>query len=817
MQKKIFMFLALILFLVNVNAIDYETTVQISTIDNKIYFDSYTNGFYHWVTLDWTYTGPTAGDTSWMECDFERPDKNYGIFFDTGSAIATNSEIGSDNTSVSIITDPITGIIDDFGPITSQPLCDDYGSYAECTARTTYFVKMSNEGFIIDTNISIPMNIRGKCGVTDADFDEEEYEPNQTVVGNSHQAGVGATVKRKEKINDSKILFSFYPSDPPNNPPPASLYPIDLYYDYNFTVNHSYSYLGNQDPVVPDVNITTRWGKLAGFGSPESFDAVLEVEATDLKGKDIVGIDWIYPADCTLTPTSTIGMDTPDLESTADFDCQNPGIKLLVVYVTNEDGFVRFEPFLSYFSSNNQEIEFDYSFDEQLGLPNVTEFIDYNEITQHVNYRLSKLYSKTQTIVKDVGNGFAEDNDFYEMTNTDSTPFVTVIDPICAQLGNQGKNIYEGEDFKIINHYLYSICEPGNHEIKINATGIYTNGNNYNFSEDFNFVVLDININVLNLKVNDGTGLYYLGNYSSVYGMIFGEDGIVDLNIIIDNYSPTYTGINDTDLGWLAGSFWLGSSGDSCPSETTTITEVDPTTWKIDSHLECETNGWFVPIIEFTDLPEYFPRTRYMLWVTEPIDKFKMDSITIENLGDNEWNPDTNEICNPKTGSCANVYSHNSSNLTGIVVLPEDIVKIHKGDLLRFHSTVTNVYFDGLNANLILVITDSKGNVAATIAEERFGPYGGAGYHIGPSTKYLFNILFFDTDFLKENELYTATATVYWYPNRGFNELDAKPVNNTKIIHFYVLGPGLATTLPETNFVSVILALFFVVLILRKK
>ena len=108
-MKKQILLLIIIFFLANVNA--YETNVQISTIDETVPVtgSGAGDGFYHWITLDWEYTGPT-GENDWRTCDFESVDKNYGIFLDlSGTGF------------------PTVALIEDFGPTTSTPECNPQG------------------------------------------------------------------------------------------------------------------------------------------------------------------------------------------------------------------------------------------------------------------------------------------------------------------------------------------------------------------------------------------------------------------------------------------------------------------------------------------------------------------------------------------------------------------------------------------------------------------------------------------------------------------------------------------------------------------
>jgi hypothetical protein len=721
MKKKIF-FLALILLAFSVNAYDSETNVEIKTINEVIPV----NEFYHWIILDWTYTGP-VGDTSWQECDFESPDKNYGIFLD-----------------VDYSSNP--RLIEEFGPETVKLKCNLVGGEYECTARTTYFFKLSHS----DGSYSIPVNIRGKCGVVDEEL----------------------------------------------------AYPIDMNYDYNFSVNSSY------ESIVPDINYITKWGK-SGTGSQK--DAELKVVVHDPQNKNITEIEWTaIPAGCSKGSEIDSGIDSPDANSEITLSCDKKGIKVVVVSAENEDGYKGFKGFLTYFSDNDNEVEFSHiNNDVLIGLPNVTKSnMNTWNLQQDYNYKLSSIQTKTLTVLKDTGNGLPSETD-YGITLEDSTPFVSVLNPECPGIAKQQSDVYAGEDFNLVYHSYLLGCEPGNHKVTFNSTGVYSNGTPFNLSDDFNFVAADINFNILNLvKTSE--------ELAPLYGIVYGENGSIDLNVIIDNYSPEFIEIKDVNLVYvpfLSTPRYYNENYAECTFEETEIVNENPE-WKINSYLECPRFHEFYPVVYLNGFPEFKFPGPLIFWVLESTDKFKMDSLSIENLHDFTWNPDTNLLCDPKTEDCEEIGAEGEGE-TGLISLPQDTLKITKGDLLRFHAIVTNVYSQGLNGEVVIKITDSQGNEVAEISQLIGTRADDPG--IDSLTKKEFDVLFYDTDYLRESQLYTVTATVYWIPEYGFRETDKKPLNNTKIAYFYVLGESLTENLPETNLNAVIIILFFVVLILLKK
>ncbi|MFH1695740.1 MAG: hypothetical protein ABH850_04950, partial [Candidatus Micrarchaeota archaeon] len=426
--------------------------------------------------------------------------------------------------------------------------------------------------------------------------------------------------------------------------------------------------------------------------------------------------------------------------------------------------------------------------------------------------RLAQTYPKTWTIIKDTGNGLGEETN-YAISVENSSPFVSVLEPVCPYLESSyslenapkgldsqyGEFYYKGEDFKIIRHGSFPSCEPGIHQLKITSTGTSPTEGPYSLTQNLNFIALDIDVQVLGMKTNQEN--------SWMYGLAPGENRKIDLNITIDNYSPEYTTITDISF-YHKDAF---SSIFTCTSEETDIIEETSNNWKINSNLKCTGPHVFSPIVYFNNQKEFAHPANLVFWGLEPTDKFKMNSVTIENMHDQNWNPDTNEICNPKTGNCSPIMSEDVEDVvTILLILPGETTTINKGDLLRFHSTIMNFYSMELGAHVIIKITDPQGNEVAEIYQITGG--------VDSMKTQELNLLFYDTDFIKENTLYTVTSTVYWMPSYGFKELDIKPLNNTKITFFYVLGNNnLISNLPETNFISALIALAFVILILRKK
>jgi len=768
-MKKQILFLLIIFFLANANA--YETNVQISTIDETIPVTGTGNGFYHWVTLDWEYTGPTGG-YEWETCDFESVDKNYGIFLDL------SGEGFSDN-----------ALTEEFGPVTSTPICNNEGSITKCTARTTYFFKLETFNYSEDTNLTVPIKIRGKCGTDGTEPEPIPYIPTHHTTGYGKYGPlyIPNVTKEKEGIN-SKILFD-----------EETLYSVDMDYTYVFTVNGAF------ESIVPEIDVTTRWGKQAGWSSPAK-DALLEVSANDPLGKNIVGFSWVYPANCDFELLTSEGEGTTSMEESASFNCETTGFKLLIAYVTNEDNLVGYQAFLSYISSNENEVELDFGKDVLIALPNQYSWFEYNEILQHFDYRVSMLDPKVYTIIKDTGNGLTEIPETTIETSA-STPFNSIPNPVCPLMTITGLGIYEGENFKIGNQTLNPRCQVGNHKITITSIGNYSDSTPFVLTKDFNFVVLDILIDVLNMQTTE--------ERSNTYGMVFGENGVIDLNISINNYSPKYTDITNADFYYnenLSGGGWIVPL-DTCTSEQINVFAESETLWKINAHLECTDSHLFYPTISLSDFPDFIPLGMTTFWVSDPTDKLKMDSLTLENLYDYIWNEGTQTWCNPKPG-----YSDSCGALqegeTGLVALPETTTTVTKGDLLRFYALITNVYADALNAKVILTITDSQGNEVAVLEQTK--KQASQTPIIPPGTVSDFNILYYDTDYLSTG-LYTVTGTVYWLPENGFEELDKKPLNNTKVIYFYVEGESFLTNLPETNYLTIIITLVFVSLILLKK
>jgi len=724
MKKTLFLFLIIFFALIANAETTYTTNYEITILEGTIT----TSPFTHIIMIDWNYTIP-LGDP--IECDFESPDKNYGIFL--GLESAEPYALTTDN------------LIQSFGPTTSTPECNLKPDHLECTAKTTYFFTLLTYPTITEANYSIPTNIRGKCGKT---------EPEET-------------------------------------------YPINISYDYEFYLNK------NQVTQIPDINITTRWGKTNG-----TQDAVIDVNAQDPQNKDIIDYSFIYPADCVKNEETINGLYTPFLKTTFDLLCENEGITPLIFTATNEDGKTANKAFFTYFSDNEDEVEFFHDYDELIGLPNTSQdtLNSVYGMEEHYDYRLSSITTKTLTVIKDTGNGFAQ-NSMYLTENTASTPFTSIQNPVCPAITNYHQTFeFIGEDFKIISNETSLLCEPGNHEIRFSVNGTSSNGSPFGLTQDFNFIVLDINFNILNMtKTSLGIG--------SLYGIVYGENGKIDLNVIIDNYSPEFIEITDVNLyykPYLSSPWHSDSVSSICTFEQKQIIQETETQWKINYYLECPDYHLFYPIVYLNGYPTINFPGPLIFWVTPLPDKFKMDSTIIENLFDSVWNPETEEYCNPKTGACTETgTSSGESEGGGLISLPQETINITKGDLLRFHSTTTNVSYQMLTEKVDLVITDSQKNIVAELTETK---------DTLAQTKAEFSTLFYDTDFLRESQLYTVTSTVYWAPERGFQELDSKPLNNTKTTYFYVLSnQGLIENLPETNFTSIVFALIFVLIILRKK
>ncbi len=782
MQKKILTGILFIFLLAGINA--YYTDVQIYTVDEVIPISP----FWHWVVMEWEYTGPLTGDDSWAECDFESPDKNYGIFLDLSSPYVSS-----------------TG--QEFGPTTRTPDCqvNTGEGYIKCTTRTTYFFELQTSSALpAGSEVTVPIKMQGKCGY--ADPNQQPFDPEPVIVGVGKYGAPGnQSAGTKEKEKKPELLFDY-----------SETYPTEINYDYVFTVNRSY-----YSDVPYFEEIQSRWGK-----TNETRNAVINITAIDGRGDDLItGTSFIVPADCQPINTTQEGQDTITMETELELSCEQTGPKLIVVYATNNEGLSGFQGFFSYFSSNDNEVELNLVHGNLLEVfPNIISGsssgadIIIEQSGNNYDFRLGGIPQKTFTVLKDTGNGIPSEPSITEdmqLNLVNSTPFVSVLEPECPLLDLGGSYVvgqyykYEGEDFALISRSQIPWCQPGNHKLRITQQGEYSNGNPYTLTQDYNFVVLDININV------DGMEVQTENLVQTAYGIVYGEDGEIDLNLTINNYSPEFTEISDVDFYFsqYAQAPNYAFAGDECTSDTTSITAVSDTEWKISSHLECTGIHRFYPIIYLSDFTEpfIFPG-QYYFYITESEDKFKMDSIEIENLYDATWNPESGEYCNPKTGDC---YATETPEGTGQIGLPQGTIKITKGDLLRFYATITNVYHENLEAEVKVVITDESNNVVAELEQNSSTPT--AYPSIEAYSKKVFDVLFYDTDFLQENRLYTVTSTVYWYSAKDFGVLDSKPLNNTKTTYFYVLGEGAIENLPETNAITVILSLIFVLFILIKK
>jgi hypothetical protein len=834
MNKKIFCLILLVFFIANVNA--YTTDYQISKPDSIIS----TIEFWHWITIDWEYNGPTTGDDSWKECTFEDSDKNYGINLDLNSAEIT--------------------MLESFGPVTSTPVCDDYGNPITCTARTTYFFKLKTGYLRQDTDFNIPLKIKGKCGVVEVAPNEEPYEPNSAAVQTTEEG-----LKEKEEIKESKIFFGS-----------TSDYPIYIDYNYTFTANMSLAYQ------TPQLTVASRWGK-----TDRTKNALIEVKSHDPQNNDISDVRLIIPGDCDATLANT-PTNEPDVNSEIDLYCQQTGPKLLVVYALNENGLTGYNAFLSYFSDNGSEIDFDLDADLLIESPNTGKFnilwsrlfpvgrnnngeswIKYEGVKQHFDYRLGAVTSKYITVLKDTGNGLINYPAF-QGEFVDSTSFVSIPDSFCPAFGDirRWDFTYYGKDFRLYYARIKPLCLPGNHKIALTASGKYTNGTPFSLTQDFNFVVLDINFNIASIITTPED--------STVYGIIYGEGNSIDINIVVDNYSPEFAQITDANFVYTEnlseGDYVSDING--CTSSKTEITAVSSTKWKINSHLECTKGHLFAPAVYLNNMPAATIPVSLVFWVNDNKDKLKLESVSMENFYNAELStyynpyaayPDSGyeySICFPDhytgpiytPGTCKDItyyYGHGSmenlaeipekknniikfsdyaSKTTGAVILPENVPIITKGDLIRFNATAVNLYDQNLSATAVVAITDSQGNEVASLSQSVFNHWEFHDDFIGmmpglyrfggilPMKKFDFNVLVFDTDYLKENELYTVTTTVYWTPGEGHLNLDKNPLNNTIITHFYVKGnQDLISNLPETNFIAVIISVLFVLLVLRKK
>ncbi len=723
MKKKLILILVFLFFLVNVNA--YEINLDVNQIQDVIPKQE----FWHWMILNWDYTGPSSGDQNWQTCDFESPDKNYGI------TLTENKNEYS--------------IQESFGPTTVFDECSPEGSDLRCTAKTSYFFKVKTNS--TSQNYTIPVNIRGICGVIET------------------------------------------PTE----------FPVDMNYDYNFTFDSSY------ETILPDVNVKSWWGKRSSFGSPEIKDAVLKMVSHDPQNKNIIDVEWIVSNDCPDKSSVDTGIYSSDVNSTLNLMCNKPGTQIVVVKATNQDGYSGYSAALTYFSDNNDEVEFDGDYGVLVTLPNSDRLELFWTPEENFDYRLAEISKLKKTvIIKNTGNGFpTEPNN--NITRINSTAFTSVLNPDCPLIQYKGGgSAFNGEDFNIIERDYAFFCQPGNHNLKISSTGNYSNGSPYSLIDDFNFVVPDINVHVINMKTTSET--------LPTYGIIYGEDGRLDLNIVINNYSPEFVGITDVNLYYTentSNATYYNSNITCTSADINSFSETD-TKWKINSYLECTDFHLFNSIIKLSDGSEYIPGGITVFWINTPTDKLKNDSTIMENLYDDIWDPNTGYVCNWKLEDCKAPGAGSSGNQAeGAIILPESQLIVTTGDLIRFYSTVTNVSNKKLGAKIELVIIDSQGNTAATLSQEIVE---GLSQGIDPLTKYEFNILFYDTEFLKENELYTVTSTIYWMPAPGFYELDEKPLNNTKLTYFYVIGESAVENLPETNLIGIIIILFSVFVILKK-
>ncbi|MFH1728674.1 MAG: hypothetical protein ABIA04_09680, partial [Pseudomonadota bacterium] len=456
-MKKII--LALIFLFVLSAASAFETNVQITATEETVP----TQEYWHWIKLNWDYTGPLSG-TDWRECDFSSPDKNYGIALklDTTHFYADS-------------------LMEEFGPITSTPKCDIDGNQMRCSAETIYFAKLKTKDYPAGQDITLPINLRGKCGVIDD---------------------------------------------------PQAAFPIDMNYNYNFTVNTSYANL------VPDINSISRWG--IRIDHPLEKSAELKVIAHDPQESNITGFDWKYPSDCPKVSATGSGLETPDANSELSLSCQSEGIKLIVVTATNQEGYTGQEAFFSYFTDNNDEVEFELDYDDFIVLPN-SGAIYYEGVYQHFDYRLAKVKAKTFIVLKDTGTGMPEE--LSRNINIISTPFISIQNSFCPQKSFYNKEAFTGKDFQIKNKQFNLYCLPGNHEINLEVGGKYSNGMNFVLNQDLNFVVPDLNIHVIGMKTTQENAINY--------GIVFGENRQIDLNIIINNYSPEFIEINDVNLFYL--------------------------------------------------------------------------------------------------------------------------------------------------------------------------------------------------------------------------------------------------------------------------
>ncbi|MFH1664108.1 MAG: hypothetical protein ABH986_04860, partial [archaeon] len=570
--------------------------------------------------------------------------------------------------------------------------------------------------------------------------------------------------------------------------------------------------------------------------SPEK--AELNVEANAPLGKNVNSIEWTIPfKGCNFTGTQQdTGIGTPNASSQISLTCTQTGIKAVVVKAATSDGNINHEVFLTYFSDNNEEIEVNSKYPEFIELSNVgwdtnwseslhstrinqPIWIEYQGTEQNFDYRLSQIKTKTFTIIKNTGTGLGKETASTTTVNS-SEAFTSIQNPVCPYNNTINSLVYSGNDFNIIEKTSTLSCEPGTHNITLASTGKYSNGTDYEIGIDLNFIVLDLNIQVLGMKTNQTD--------STLFGLLFGNYGGIDLNIIIDNYSPEYTEITDVNLFYFrettgVGAFSLWSiPGDvSCTTEQTELIQETETRWKINSHLTCTKSHLFAPQIYLSNYPVFRLPAIMMFQVYTPNDLLRTDSVTITNYFDAVWNPDQNTVCGSKGcekagtalgGELGIQEKKEIGTSTAFIVLPEDHVKVNKGDLLGFTSIVTDLGLpepEGIqNATIIVLITDSAGNEVAELSQIEHLYF----------EKTVFNRIFYDTGYLNKNELYTVTATIYWTPDEGFQELDTRPLNNTQIAYFYVLGDSISqTALDETGFAGIIIALLSVLLILSKK
>ncbi|MBU2476178.1 hypothetical protein KKG83_01775, partial [Candidatus Micrarchaeota archaeon] len=502
-------------------------------------------------------------------------------------------------------------------------------------------------------------------------------------------------------------------------------------------------------------------------------------------------------------------------------------------------------------------------------------WIQYQGLYQHFDYKIGSVKPKYTTVLKDTGNGLIN-VPVYQKEVINSTPFTTIPDSFCPEFEQTSSYDFKyiGEDFTLYYAHINPLCLPGNHKIALTASGEYTNGTPFTLTQDFNFVVLDINFNIDNIITTTEN--------STIYGIVYGEGNTIDINITINNYSSEFAQITDANFIYTEkiaeGDYVSDTNG--CTNSKTEIFSVTSTQWKINSHLECTKGHLFAPTVYLQGLPAAAIPASLLFWVEDEKDKLKLESTSMENFYNAELEtyyipPPTEQylyfICFPDhytgpiytPGTCIDItyyygdlgvqgdFTENpkkenqiikfsdSNPITGTVILPENIPIITKGDLIRFNATAINIYDQNLSATTVVKITDSQENEVAELSQSIFNHWetrtisvdlDGDGIAeskeeisvriggIQPMNKFDFNILVFDSDYIKENTLYTVTTTVYWSPGTGYLNLDKNPLNNTKITHFYVKGnQNLISNLPETNFIAVIVSVLFVLLVLRKK